>query len=68
MLRRTRLGVLDARRLTEPGSEGAEAVARAMAPELGWNEDEVAAQLEGWRRVAGVEGLVPGLGAAAEHT
>ncbi len=68
MLRRTRLGLLDARRLTEPGSEGAEAVARAMAPELGWDEAEVAAQLEGWRRVAGVEGLVPGLQAAAERT
>ena len=60
MLRRTRLGLLDARRLTEPGSEGAAAVARAMAPELGWDDAEVAAQLEGWRRVAAAEGLVPG--------
>ncbi len=68
LLRRTRLGVLDARRLTEPGSEGAEAVARAMAPELGWDEPEVAGQLDGWRRVAGVEGLVPGVTAAVEHT
>jgi len=31
-----------------------------MAPELGWDDAEVAAQLEGWRRVAAVEGLVPG--------
>ncbi len=68
MLRRTRLGLLDARRLTEPGSEGARAVARAMAPELGWDEAEMAAQLDGWQRVASVEGLVPGLTAAAEHT
>jgi glycerol-3-phosphate dehydrogenase len=68
MLRRTRLGLLDARRLTDAGSEGAEAVARAMAPELGWDETEVAAQLDGWRRVASVEGLVPGLAEAAEHT
>ena len=67
MLRRTRLGLLDARRLTEPGSEGAEAVARAMAPELGWDEAEVAAQLESWRRVAGLEGLVPEVTVAAEH-
>ncbi len=68
MLRRTRLGLLDARRLTDPGSEGAKAVARAMAPELGWDAAEVAAQLEGWRRVAGVEGLAPGLAPAAEQT
>ena len=61
MLRRTRLGLLDARRLTEPDAEGALAVARAMAPELGWDDAEVAAQLETWRRVAAVEGLVPGL-------
>jgi len=67
MLRRTRLGLLDARRLSEPGSKGAQAVARAMAPELGWDEAEIAAQLEGWRRVAGVEGLVPGLAAVGEH-
>jgi len=67
MLRRTRLGLLDARRLTEVGSQGAQAVARAMAPELGWDEAAVAAQLEGWRRVAAVEGLVPGATAAAEY-
>ncbi len=39
---------------------GGEAMARAMAPELGWGEAEIAEQLEIWRRVAEVEGLVPG--------
>ena len=38
MLRRTRLGLLDARALSAPGSEGASAVARAMAAELGWDD------------------------------
>ncbi len=60
MLRRTRLGLLDARRLTDTASPGPEAMARAMAPELGWDDAEVAAQIETWHRIAGVEGLVPG--------
>ena len=60
MLRRTRLGLLDARRLIEPDAEGTQAVARAMATELGWDDAEVTTQLEGWRRVANAEGLVPG--------
>ncbi len=64
LLRRTRLGLLDARRLAAPGSEGAEAMARALAADLGWDEERVASELETWRRVAGVEGLVPGTGRA----
>jgi glycerol-3-phosphate dehydrogenase len=60
LLRRTRLGLLDARRLAAPGAEGAEAMACAMGAELGWSERERGAQLEEWRRVAAVEGLVPG--------
>ena len=60
MLRRTRLGLLDARRLTDAATPGPEAMARAMAPELGWDEAEIDAQLDTWRRIAGVEGLVPG--------
>ena len=36
------------------------AMARAMAPELGWGEAEIAEQIEIWHRVAAVEGLVPG--------
>jgi glycerol-3-phosphate dehydrogenase len=60
LLRRTRLGLLDARRLAAPGAEGAEAMAHAIAAELGWTERERVAQLDEWRRVAAVEGLVPG--------
>ena len=60
LLRRTRLGLLDAPRLAAPGAEGTEAMARAMAAELGWDEAQLAAQLEIWHRVAAVEGLVPG--------
>jgi glycerol-3-phosphate dehydrogenase len=59
LLRRTRLGLLDARALSEPGSEGAERAARAMAAESGWDEARVTAELEGWREVAKAEGLVP---------
>jgi glycerol-3-phosphate dehydrogenase len=66
MLRRTRLGLLAASALAAPGSEGAEAMARAMAPELGWDDAEVARQLEVWQSVAAAEGLVPG-GPAVER-
>ncbi len=60
MLRRTRLGLLDARRLTDAAAPGPEAMARAMAPELGWDDAEIDAQIDTWRRIAGLEGLVPG--------
>ena len=58
LLRRTRLGLLDAPQLTAPGSEGAEAVARAMGGPLGWDEAQVDAELEAWRRLARAEGLL----------
>jgi glycerol-3-phosphate dehydrogenase len=61
LLRRTRLGLLDARRLTEPGAEGPLLVARAMGAELGWDEAELQAQLATWASVAAAEGLVPGV-------
>jgi glycerol-3-phosphate dehydrogenase len=59
LLRRTRLGLLDARRLAAPGSEGAHLAARAMGGELGWDEARVARELRDWLDVAGLEGLVP---------
>jgi glycerol-3-phosphate dehydrogenase len=59
MLRRTRLGLLDAPALTSPGSEGAEAVAVAMGAELGWDRARIDAELENWRAIADAEGLVP---------
>jgi glycerol-3-phosphate dehydrogenase len=59
LLRRTRLGLLDARTLSAPGSEGAVRAVRAIAGELGWNEERVQSELTGWRTVAVAEGLVP---------
>ncbi len=60
LLRRTRLGLLDARTLCAPGSPAARRVAEAMAAELGWDGARVEAELEQWARVAALEGLVPG--------
>jgi len=60
LLRRTRLGLLDARTLCAPGSPHARRVADAMAAELGWEPGRVDAELELWARVSALEGLVPG--------
>ncbi len=62
LIRRTRLGLLDARTLCADGGDGPERVARAMADELGWGEARIRAELEDWRQVARAEGLVPGAG------
>jgi glycerol-3-phosphate dehydrogenase len=59
LLRRTRLGLLDARALCADGADGPGAVARAMGAELGWDEGRTEAELERWREVADAEGLVP---------
>jgi glycerol-3-phosphate dehydrogenase len=56
LLRRTRLGLLEARSLVDP-SGPARAVAEAMAPELGWDAGEVDAQMDRWLEVAGEEGI-----------
>jgi len=64
LLRRTRLGLLNARRLCQPDAEGPRAVARAIGGQLGWDEPRVEHELAAWREVARAEGLVPGLGAA----
>jgi glycerol-3-phosphate dehydrogenase len=63
LLRRTRLGLLDARRLTAPDSEGARLAARAIAGELGWDEERIERELRDWAEVARLEGLVPGAAA-----
>jgi glycerol-3-phosphate dehydrogenase len=60
VLRRTRLGLLDARELSAVASDGARAVAEALAGELGWEGARVESELEDWRAVAVAEGLVPG--------
>jgi glycerol-3-phosphate dehydrogenase len=61
LLRRTRLGLLDARRLAAEGAEGAELAARTLGRELGWDETRTKAELEAWREIAAAEGVVPEL-------
>jgi glycerol-3-phosphate dehydrogenase len=60
LLRRTRLGLLDAPALTKEGAEGPRAAAQAMATVLGWDSARVEAELLDWRDIAAREGLVPG--------
>jgi glycerol-3-phosphate dehydrogenase len=66
LLRRTRLGLLDAHRLCEPGAEGPRAVAEAMAGQLGWDAARTERELEAWRVLARAEGLVPEPAAVAQ--
>jgi glycerol-3-phosphate dehydrogenase len=58
LLRRTRLGLLDARGLCENG-DGPAKVARAMAGLLEWDDARVERELQSWRAEARAEGLVP---------
>ena len=60
LLRRTRLGLLDARRLRAERSEGASRAAHALAGALGWDGRRMEAELRAWREEADREGLVPG--------
>jgi glycerol-3-phosphate dehydrogenase len=57
LLRRTRLGLLAGREIGAGGGPAGR-VADALAPELGWDEAAVAAQLEAWRAEAAAEGVV----------
>jgi glycerol-3-phosphate dehydrogenase len=66
LLRRTRLGLLDAHRLLEPDAEGPRVVADAMAGQLGWDAARVERELEAWRELARAEGLVPKAEAVAK--
>jgi len=65
LLRRTRLGLLDARRLSADGADGTARVAHAMAGLLDWDGARVETELAGGREAAAAEGLVPGGVAAA---
>jgi glycerol-3-phosphate dehydrogenase len=60
LLRRTRLGVLDARRLSDSSAGAVGLVGRAMAGELGWDEARLERELHAWSDEARLEGLVPG--------
>jgi glycerol-3-phosphate dehydrogenase len=60
LLRRTRLGLLDARSLLDAGGPARD-VAEAMAPELGWDQARVDQEVERWLEVARAEGIaLPG--------
>jgi glycerol-3-phosphate dehydrogenase len=59
LLRRTRLGLLAARELTAADGGAAVRAARALAPDLAWDDVRVEAELQAWRAVAQAEGLVP---------
>ncbi len=60
LLRRTRLGLLAARELCSPDAAIARRVARAMAPELGWDEGRVLRGVESFAAEARAEGLLVG--------
>jgi glycerol-3-phosphate dehydrogenase len=66
LLRRTRLGLLDAHRMCEPDADGPRAVADAMAGQLGWDAARTERELEDWRELARAEGLVPEPAAVAQ--
>jgi glycerol-3-phosphate dehydrogenase len=64
LLRRTRLGLLAGRKLTEDPAR-VRAVAEVMAPELGWDDARVTAAVGGWLATVEEEGLVTGAPAPA---
>lgn len=57
MLRRTRLGLLAGRAVSRPDAEGPVRVARALAPELGWDERQIERQLRDFEAEAAAEGI-----------
>jgi glycerol-3-phosphate dehydrogenase len=59
LLRRTRLGLLDARGLCGDGDDGPGKAARAMAGLLGWDDARAEREVAAWREEAQAEGLVP---------
>ena len=59
LLRRTRLGLLDARRLGPAAAAGPRLAARAMAGELDWDEARLERELADWHGCVRAEGLVP---------
>jgi len=67
LLRRTRLGLLAARELTDAGATGPRSVAEAMAPVLGWNAARVDAEVVRFAAEADAEGLVAAPAGAAQR-
>ncbi len=60
LLRRTRLALLAARAVTDRDGTVARRVAKAMAPELGWDERREAAEARAFLDEAAAEGIVAG--------
>jgi glycerol-3-phosphate dehydrogenase len=58
LLRRTRLGLLAAPEVADPSGTTARRVARAMAPEVGWDERRVEAEGRAFLDEAAAEGIV----------
>jgi len=59
LLRRTRLGLLDARVLTAPDAEPPAAVAAALGGELGWDDARARHEVAAWQEAADAEGIAP---------
>jgi glycerol-3-phosphate dehydrogenase len=58
LLRRTRLGLLAARQVADPSGATALRVARAMAPDLGWDDARCEAEVARFLEEAAAEGIV----------
>jgi len=58
LLRRTRLGLTAARLVADQDGVTARRVAQAMAPDMGWNESQVAQETEAFLAEAAAEGIV----------
>ncbi len=58
LLRRTRLGLQAAQEVSDPGSEVALRVARAMAQELGWDAERTEREARAFFEEAAAEGIV----------
>jgi len=57
LLRRTRVGLLAAPELVGEDAAAPRAIAEAMAPELGWDEERIERELRDWRELAAAEGI-----------
>jgi glycerol-3-phosphate dehydrogenase len=57
LLRRTRLGLLSGRRLSQPDSDVPPRVARVLGAELGWGEERMAAEASRFAEEAAAEGV-----------
>ncbi|MEA2386425.1 MAG: glycerol-3-phosphate dehydrogenase [Thermoleophilaceae bacterium] len=64
LMRRTRLALLDARRLCAPDAIEPRRVAEAMGRELGWDAARVEAEVAAWHDEAAAEGFAPSLSPA----